>query len=244
MSMAMCPYCSTKLQIPGNITAGMTMLCGNCKNQFLPPQVARRRDEDEEDYAPRKKKKKKKGRKKMAGNTLATLIILGFIVVLLSGLGIFYLMQPSHAKFNESIVSQYNRMTAVMQNTFQNSKAMGNNLPAFLKQFQPLSGHLKPILKDLQDIQAPEDAKYVLTSFNALVESLIRFSDEDVPKLTERLRKTPNDQQAQQELALSLIHIAENHQSLVNGQNTIAKKYGLLQIQGGSERAFFSMRDR
>jgi hypothetical protein len=244
MSMAMCPYCSTKLQIPGNISAGMAMLCGNCNNQFLPPQVSSRRDDDdEEDYTPRKKKRKK-GRKKMAGNTVATLVILGCIVLLLSGLGIFYLMEPSYAKFNESIVSQYNRMTAVMQSTLQNGRVAGNNLPAFLKQFQPLGGQLKPILKDLQDIRAPEDAKYVLQSFNAMVESLIRFSDQDVPKLTERLRKMPNDQQAQQELALSLIHIAEHHQSLVSGQNAIAKKHGLLQIQAGGDRSFFSIRDR
>jgi hypothetical protein len=244
MSMAMCPYCSTKLQIPGNISAGMAMLCGNCNNQFLPPQASSRRDhDDEEDYAPRKKKKRK-GRKKMAANTVATLVILGCIVLLLAGLGIFYLMEPSHAKFNESIISQYNRMTTVMQSTLQNSKAAGNNLPAFLKQFQPLGGQLQPILKELKDIRAPEDAKYVLQSFNTLVESLIKFSDQDVPVLVERLRKKPNDEQAQQELALSLIQIAQHHQSLVQGQNGIAKKYGLLQIQPGGERTFFSIRDR
>lgn len=242
--MAMCPYCSTKLQIPGNMAPGMVMLCGSCNNQFLPPQVSLRHDEPDEEYTPKKKKKKKKGRKKMAGNTVATLVILGFIVLLLSGLGIFYLMEPSHAKFNESIVSQYNRMTAMMQSTFQNSQAAGNNLPAFLRQFQPLGSQLQPILKELKEIRAPEDAKHVLQSFSMMVESLIKFSDQDVPKLVERFRKKPNDEQAKQDLALALIHIAEYHQSLVSSQNTIARKYGLLQIQADSSRMFFSTRDR
>lgn len=240
--MAKCPYCSTKLQIPKGTVAGLAMLCGNCNNQFLPPQVSSRHDDDEEDYAP--KKKKKKGRKKMAGNTLATLVILGCIVLLLSGLGIFYLMEPSYAKFNESIVSQYNRMTAVMQSTLQNSRVAGNNLPAFLKQFQPLGGQLQPILKELKEIRAPEDGKYVLKSFSDMVESLIRFSDQDVPKLVEQLRKKPNDEQAAQEFVRIWYVIADHHQSLVSGQNAIAKKHGLLQIQAGGDRSFFSIRDR
>lgn len=244
MSMAICPYCSTTLQIPKGTVAGMAMLCGNCNNQFLPPQVSQRRDDDdEEDYTP-KKKKKKKGRKKMAANTVATLVILGLIVALLAGLGIFYLMEPSHTKFNDSIVAQYNRMTAVMQTTFQNTRLAGSNLPAFLKHFQPLGGQLQPILKELQEIRAPEDSKYVLQSFNALVESLIKFSDQDVPKLAEILRKKPNDEQAQRELVMALYTIAGHHQSLVHGQNGIAKKYGLHMIQATGDQTFFSIRDR
>lgn len=155
MSMAMCPYCSTKLQIPGNISAGMAMLCGNCNNQFLPPaRVAARDDDDEDDYKPRKRKK---SRSKMSTNTVAVLAILGAIVALLGTLGAMYLMQPSHAKFNEVIVAQYNRLTSVIQNTLQ-IRQSNTNLPGFLRQFQPLSTQLQPILKELQELRAPEDS--------------------------------------------------------------------------------------
>lgn len=240
MSMAICPYCSTKLQIPGGIAPGIAMLCGNCNNQFLPPQPTNRRDSDDDEYdVPRKKKK----RRKMATNTMVTLTILGAIVVLLSTLGILYLMEPSHAKFNEVIVSQYHRMHSAMQSTLQIRQGT-NNIPGFLRQFQPLSNQLQPILKELKELRAPEDAKYVLQSFTTMVESLIRFSDQEAPQLAERFRRKPNDQEAMNDMMRSLVHIAESHNDLVQGQHGIARKYGLLQIETGGEQSFFMLRER
>lgn len=242
MSMAICPYCSTKLQIPSGIAPGMAMLCGNCNNQFLPPQASKRRDDDDDDDddVPRRKKKK---RKKLATNTKVTLAILGAIVVLLASLGIFYLMEPSHAKFNEVIVSQYHRMNSVLQSNLQ-VRQNTNNMPGFLRQFQPLSNQLRPILKELQELRAPEDAKYVLQSFTTMVESLIRFSDQEAPQLADRFRRKPNDKEAMNDMLRSLVNIAENHNALVHGQNGIARKYGLLQIQAGGDQSFFMIRER
>ncbi|HMO37689.1 MAG TPA: hypothetical protein PKA06_16735, partial [Gemmatales bacterium] len=227
MSQVLCPYCATKLMLPRSIAAGVPMQCAKCQQNFLPPVT---RDSDEQEDRPRKKNKKKR---QLQSNTLVLYGILAGIMVLLAVLGVLFFWQPSYEKFNDAIVVYYNRMMNIMRDNMQ-ARAPGNNLPLFLKNFQPLSPQLKPILQELQSVEVPEDAQYVLQSLRTFLTSTIRFSEVEASDLAEKLRKRPNDQEALQAMVQSLMQITQAHDAFITGQHGLARKHGLQHLTARS----------
>ncbi len=233
MSLALCPYCQKKLNLPEAVAAGTAIQCPHCNASFLPPEPVQ---------AKPKKKAKQRQQVSRSGNKTVFIAIMTLIVLALVGIGVYILWKPSVAGFNEQIVKQYQRLNGLLQpGTGANSIV---NLRSFLEHFQRVTPQLSSIIKDVKDLQPPDDGKMVHSSFMALVHSLHAFGINDVPDLLIKLKSSVGENAVGSSMAETLTRIAQLHESLIQQQHAWARKNDQILIQPPTGRESFLPRSR
>lgn len=235
MQQVRCPYCQKKLQLPDTLPPGMMLQCAGCSNQFLPPTPPS--PGNAEPTRQKKKKRKSKARSEWTTRSIILVTSLVSIGLLLGTLITIWLMQPGYGKFNEQLVTQYNRFNELLSS--QVNPRPINNLSTFLKQFEQLGPQLQSLQDESKKIRAPEDQKGLLEVHSKLIESMTKFCKTEVPQYLEELKKKPNNEATATEMVKSLYNISTLHESLISGQNAMAKQHGLLQIQPRADSPFF-----
>lgn len=192
--------------------------------------------------AKKKKRRKKRERESISTNTVVVITIMVAIGLLLGTLGFMYLLQPSHAKFNEQVVQHYQSFSDIVKNGMDIRQV--KNLQNFLQQFERLAPKLTQTLEAVRNLSAPEDSKTLKTTFVSLVDTMQRFGAEEVPDLLKKLKSSAKEDQVAQSMVGTLIRISTLHDSLIQQQNEMAKAHGLLQIQVSRDAQFFLSRGR
>ena len=235
MQQARCPYCQQKLQLPDALPPGMMLQCSGCGNQFLPPTPASPGSAE----PTRKKKKRRKSKAGSAWTTRSIILVTSLVSIglLLGTLVLIWLMQPGYGKFNEQLVAQYSKFSEILS-THVNPRP-GSDPSTFLKQFVQLGPQFQSLKEETKKIRAPEDQKHLLNVHSQLIESMAKFCQTEVPQYIEEFKKKPNNEATAIEMARSMYNMSTLHESLVSGQNSMAKQHGLLQIQPPSNLPFF-----
>jgi hypothetical protein len=239
MSQAVCPYCNRKVMIPDGLEPGTVMQCASCQSTFLPPES------DLGDGVSLQLKRKKKRRRREEEepsesqyNVRAVIGIFVAIGLLLAGVGVFFLLQPGHADFNEAVVQSYTKFQAIVQASV-NAERPPNPLMPFLKQFHTLDDQLQPLLKEVRAINAPADDKQIQSQFVAMLESCCEFSKQCKGEWMDKLKKKPNDQEVMKEMLMSLVRINQHHENLLDYQRSLATTHRLFVVQRSPNMPFF-----
>lgn len=236
MSQAICPSCQKKLQLPENMQPGTMLQCAGCSSKFLPPEPVIKMS-----VVKKKKRRKEKARRPVSTNSVVLYSILSAIVLLLGTLGLMFLLQPSHAKFNEQVVANYQRFSEILKQGMDLKRI--NNLQNFLQQFEKLAPQLTTTLESVRSISAPDDSKNLKVTFVSLIDTIQKFGTVEVPDLLKKLKGSAKDEQVAQSMLGTLMKISTLHESLILQQHEMAKVHGLLQIQVPKDRQFFLSRD-
>lgn len=224
--------------IPEGLATGTVMQCSSCNMQFLPPEV------DLGDGVSLQLKRKKKRRRRDAddsGSSVNTRAVIGIFVaigLLLAGVGIFYLLQPSHEDFNNSLVNSYTKFQAIVQGNVSSDRPPSPLMP-FLKQFQTLEEKLQPLIAEVRAIKGPADDKHIQTQFVSMLESFSQFSRQCNGEWMEKLKKSPNSQDVLRDAMTSLISISQLHDALLSSQRGLASTHRLFVLQRSPNLPFF-----
>ncbi|MFT3879250.1 MAG: hypothetical protein QM703_06270 [Gemmatales bacterium] len=234
MQRARCPYCQQKLDLPDDLAPGVMLQCAECGKQFLPPSSIKPQSDQ-----PIRRKKRRKARtvQRWTRRSIILVTSLASIVLLIGTLLLLWLMQPGYSKFNDQLSAQYDKFSTIIAQHV--SPKPINNLTVFLKQFEKIGPQLKDLQVEVKSIRAPEDQKPLLNSLTTLIDSMTRFSQSDVPRFLEELKKKPNNEATATEMVQSLMEIAAIHESLVAAQNSMAMQHQLTMIRPRADAPFF-----